>query len=175
MTKVVNPWRLKNYGDVESGIALWEEKVELLHSQFKEPLTSRLKSAVLLNTMPTGLQDQVLQHMKADANYDEIRDLIKRFAARKLESNGPTPMDIGNLQAPSWGSEEQGANWQEDQWAQNSGASGRKMYLGKRTTPFHTMTSTAFRAQFVIAAIKKVTLPQIVPTKEKATVRMTKA
>ena len=32
LTKVVNPGRLKNYGDVESGIALWEEKVELLHS-----------------------------------------------------------------------------------------------------------------------------------------------
>ena len=118
MTKVVNPGRLKNYGDVESGIALWEEKVELLHSQFKEPLTGRLKSAILLNAMPTGLQDQVLQHMKADANYDEIMDLIKRFAARELESNGPTPMDIGNLQAPSWGSEEQGANWQEDQWGE---------------------------------------------------------
>ena len=80
---------------------MWEEKVELLHSQFKEPLTDRMKSAILLNAMPTGLQDQVLQHMKADAVYVDIRDLIRRFAARKLESNGPTPMDIGNLQVPS--------------------------------------------------------------------------
>ena len=103
---------------MESDIALWEEKVELLQSQFKEPLTDRMKSAIILNAMPTGLQDQVLQHMKAGANYDEIRDLIKRFAARKLESNGPTPMDIGNLQAPSWGNEEQGANWQHDQWGE---------------------------------------------------------
>jgi len=94
LTKVVNPGRLKNYGDVESGIALWQEKVELLQSQFKEELSDRMKSAILLNAMPTGLQDQVLQHMKADAGYVDIRDLIRRFAARKLESSGPTPMDI---------------------------------------------------------------------------------
>ena len=59
--------------------------------------------------------------------------------------------------------------------AKSSGTSGRKMYLGKRTTPFHTMTSTAFKTQFVIAATKKVTLPQIAPTKEKAKARMAKA
>ena len=42
LTKVVNPGRLKNYGDVESGIALWQEKVEMLQSQFDEKLSDRM-------------------------------------------------------------------------------------------------------------------------------------
>ena len=32
LTKVVNPGRLKNYNEVESGIVLWEEKVAQLQS-----------------------------------------------------------------------------------------------------------------------------------------------
>jgi len=118
LTKVVNPGRLNNYSDVESGIVLWEEKVGQLQSQFDEKLSDKLKSAVIINAMPSGIQDQVFQQMKVDSKYDDIKILIKRFAARKMESNGPTPMDVGNLQAPSWGSEEQGANWQEDQWGE---------------------------------------------------------
>ena len=65
--------------------------------------------------MPTGIQDQVFQQMKVESNYDGIKALINSFAARKMESDGPTPVDVGNLQVPSWGSEEQCANWQEDQ------------------------------------------------------------
>ena len=122
LTKVVNPGRLKNYGDVESGIALWQEKVEMLQSQFDEKLSDRMKSAILLNAMPTGLQDQALQHMTPNAGYAEIRESIRRFAARKLESSGPTPMVIGNLQAQMergdrWDQWEK-SGWQDDQWGE---------------------------------------------------------
>ena len=57
----------------------------------------------------------------------------------------------------------------------SSGAFGRKMYLGKRVIPFHTMTSTVSRVQFVITVIKKATLPQIAQTKEKEKERTAKA
>ena len=81
-----------------------------------------MKSAILLNAMPTGLQDQVLQHMKADAGYVDIREFIRRFATRKLESSGPTPMDIGNIQAQmergdQWDQWEK-SGWQGDQWGE---------------------------------------------------------
>ena len=103
LTKVVNPGRLKNYNEVESGIVLWEEKVVQLQSQFGEGLMDKLKTAVLINAMPVGIQDQVFQQMSKEAGYSEIKMLIKRFAARKMESNGPTPMDVGNLQTPGGG------------------------------------------------------------------------
>jgi len=101
LSKVVNPGRLTKYSDVESGIALWQEKVETLERQFGESLSPKMKSAILLNAMPTGLQDQVMQHMPPEAGYESIRDMIRRFAARKLESSGPAAMDIGAVD--NWG------------------------------------------------------------------------
>ena len=101
LSKVVNPGRLTKYSDVESGIALWQENVETLERQFGESLSPKMKSAILLNAMPTGLQDQVMQHMPPEAGYESIRDMIRRFAARKLESSGPTAMDIGAVD--TWG------------------------------------------------------------------------
>ena len=56
-----------------------------------------------------------------------------------------------------------------------STVAGKKRFLGKRTTPIHTMTSTAFKTQFVTAAAEKVTLPRIVPAKVKAKARTAKA
>jgi len=116
LTKVVNPGRLKNYNEVESGIVLWEEKVAQLQSQFGEGLTDKLKTAILINAMPVGIQDQVFQQMSKEASYSEIKMLIKRFAARKMESNGPTPMDVGNLQTPGgpWSGEPSGP-WSGEQ------------------------------------------------------------
>jgi len=117
LSKVVNPGRLTKYSDVESGIALWQEKVETLESQFGERLSPKMKSAILLNAMPTGLQDQVMQHMPPEAGYQDIRDMIRRFAARKLESSGPTAMDIGAVD--NWGNQlfpQQEEQWEEDPW-----------------------------------------------------------
>jgi len=120
LSKVVNPGRLTKYSDIESGIALWQEKVETLESQFGETLSPKMKIAILLNAMPTGLQDQVMQHMPPDgkAGYTEIRDMIRRFAARKLESSGPTAMDIGAVD--NWGNrcnyEHLGLHQEENQW-----------------------------------------------------------
>jgi len=120
LSKVVNPGRLTKYSDIESGIALWQEKVETLESQFGETLSPKMKIAILLNAMPTGLQDQVMQHMPPDgkAGYTEVRDMIRRFAARKLESSGPTAMDIGAVD--NWGNrcnyEHLGLHQEENQW-----------------------------------------------------------
>ena len=54
-------------------------------------LTDELKTAILINAMPVGIQDQVFQQMSKEANYSEIEMLIKRFATRKMEASGPTP------------------------------------------------------------------------------------
>ena len=95
---------------------MWEEKVVQLQSQFGEGLTDKLKTAILINAMPVGIQDQVFQQMSKEASYTEIKMLIKRFAARKMESNGPTPMDVGNLQTPGgpWSGEPSGP-WSGEQ------------------------------------------------------------
>ena len=57
---VVNLGSLKNVGDVEAGITLWEEKVKQLASQFKEELSDKMKMAILTNAMPSGVKDHVL-------------------------------------------------------------------------------------------------------------------
>ena len=103
---------------------MWEEKVAQLKSQFGEGLTDKLKTAILINAMPVGIQDQVFQQMSKEASYSETKMLIKRFAARKMESNGPTPMDVGNLQTPGgpWSGEPSGP-WSGEQCA-NCGNEG---------------------------------------------------
>ena len=92
-----------------------------------------------------------------------------------MESNGPTKWTSATYRHQAGAVTNSVRIGKKTSGAKNSGAAGRKMYLGKRTAPFHTMTSTAFKTQFVIAATKQVTLPQIVPTKEKAKARMAKA
>ena len=98
LTNVVNPGRIKNFNEVEAGITLWEEKVSQLDSQFNENVTDSLKMVILINAMPSGVQDHVISQMSKGAKYDEVKDIIKRYAARKAEAhNGPSPMDVGGM------------------------------------------------------------------------------
>ena len=64
--------------------------------------------------MPSGVQEYVYQQMqnvKTDSpeakleQYEIAKDNLKRFATRRAESNGPTPMDVGNAQ------EEEDGDW----------------------------------------------------------------
>ena len=52
---------------------------------------------------------------------------------------------------------------------------GKKRFLGKRTAPIHTKTSTAFRTRFVTAAAEKATLHRIVQARVKEKENMAKA
>jgi len=135
LSKVVNPGRLTKYSDIESGIALWQEKVETLESQFGETLSPKMKIAILLNAMPTGLQDQVMQHMPPDgkAGYTEIRDMIRRFAARKLESSGPTPMDMGNVQT-----------WEEEPWEEEPWMPVQEISVEEKVNAFDAWAASGF-------------------------------
>jgi len=135
LSKVVNPGRLTKYSDIESGIALWQEKVETLESQFGETLSPKMKIAILLNAMPTGLQDQVMQHMPPDgkAGYTEVRDMIRRFAARKLESSGPTPMDMGNVQT-----------WEEEPWEEEPWMPVQEISVEEKVNAFDAWAASGF-------------------------------
>ena len=46
LTKIVNPGKVKEYKDVESGIVLWEERVAILEKKFNEKLQPKLKTAI---------------------------------------------------------------------------------------------------------------------------------
>jgi len=103
LTNVVMPGKIKNCSEVDASIILWEEKVGQLARQFNETLTPSLKTAILINAVPNVVQDHVMSQMTKDneSSYEEVKDIIKRFASRKAEASGPTPMDVGNLQTPS--------------------------------------------------------------------------
>ena len=86
----------------------------LLEKQFDEHLQPKLKTAILLHAMPSGVQEYVYQQMQSvedktpDAklkSFENAKDIANRFAARRAESNGPTPMDVGNAQ------EEEDGDW----------------------------------------------------------------
>ena len=57
----------------------------------------------MINAVPNVAQDHVMSQMTKDneSSYEDVKDIIKRFASRKAEASGPTPMDVGNLQTPS--------------------------------------------------------------------------
>ena len=52
--------------------------------------------------------------MSKDAKFDEVKDIIKRYASRKAEANGPTPMDAGGMSGQYDESEEW--DWCEDNY-----------------------------------------------------------
>ena len=92
-----------------------------MEKQFNEQLQTKLKTAILLHAVPSGVQEYVYQQMQSvedktpDAklkSFENAKDIAKRFAARRAESNGPTPMDVGNAQ-------EEDGDWYRRPWPQD--------------------------------------------------------
>ena len=74
--------------------------------------------AILINTMPDGVQDHVISQMSKDAKYDEVKEIVKRYAARKGEAhNGPSPKDVGGMSGQYDESED--CDWSEDNYEEH--------------------------------------------------------
>ena len=140
-----------------------------------KPRTPKPKTAILLNAMPLAIQDYVFQQMGKEPTYSEVKDLIKRYVTRKAESNGPTLMDVGNMQylqqnqqqRQPCGHEDNG--WQEEDgdayrypwdmnmWDHLKQTHGAKRRLGKKTTPLHSKVSMASKMQSVMVVAPRAT------------------
>ena len=69
-----------------------------MEKQFGERLQPKLKPAILLHGMPSGVQEYVYQQMqsvgdKTDVanlkSFEDAKDIAKGFAARRAEAHGP--------------------------------------------------------------------------------------
>ena len=74
--------------------------------------------AILIDPMPSGVQDHVISQMSKDANFDEVADIIKRYASRKAEASGPTPMDVRGMSSGPAATDTGGMSGQYDEYDQ---------------------------------------------------------
>ena len=59
MMSVVNPPKAKSPKDVSKCLDVWETRLLQLKRDFNEGLSSKMKSAILVNMLPSGMQDSI--------------------------------------------------------------------------------------------------------------------
>ena len=114
---VVNPGKIKNMGEIQSSLTMWEEKIKQLETQFDDnTISDQLKVAIITSALPSKAQGHIFSQATKDPTYDQVKELILTFAARMENCSGPTPMDVGNLQTPGgpWSGEPSGP-WSGEQ------------------------------------------------------------
>jgi len=98
---VVNPGKIKNMGEIQSSLTMWEEKIKQLETQFDDnTISDQLKVAIITSALPSKAQDHIFSQATKDPTYDQVKELILTFAARMENCSGLTPMGVGNLQTP---------------------------------------------------------------------------
>ena len=120
---VVNPGKMKNVGEIQANLNMWEERINQLETQFKEKAISEpLKVAIITSAVPNKVQDYIFSQPEKDPSYAQIREMILTYSARMADS-GPNAMDIGAVerqeQWDNWGNQwgqQQEDQWEEDQW-----------------------------------------------------------
>ena len=57
---VVNPGKMKNVGEIQANLNMWEERINQLETQFKEKAISEpLKVAIATSAAPNKAQDYI--------------------------------------------------------------------------------------------------------------------
>jgi len=90
---VVNPGRVKNAGEIQAGLTLWEGKVKQLNDQFEDKLSDQMKAAIITSAMPNKVQDHILSACSGgigkskDPTFEETKETILLYASRMENFN----------------------------------------------------------------------------------------
>ena len=135
---VVNPGKMKNVGEIQANLNMWEERISQLETQFKENAISEpLKVAIITSAVPNKVQDYIFSQPEKDPSYAQIKEMIITYSSR-MADNGPNAMDIGAVERE----EISGTSGREMAGKTISGEkSSGKAIRGEnsRTVLFHTM------------------------------------
>ena len=91
--------------DVQAGLVQWESQVLALEKDHKEILSPKIRRALLMNILPSAMQNRVLEHLDRLKTYVEVREKV---VALCQQANGMNEADCNQLEAewPEWPEEE---------------------------------------------------------------------
>jgi len=116
---VVNPGKMKNVGEIQANLNMWEERINQLETQFKEKAISEpLKVAIITSAVPNKVQDYIFSQPEKDPSYAQIKEMIITYSSR-MADNGPNAMDIGAVERQDQWDNWERNGWQEDQWEED--------------------------------------------------------
>ena len=71
---VVNPGKIKNMGEIQSSLTMWEEKIKQLETQFDDnTISDQLKVAIITSALPSKAQDHIFSQATKDPTYDQVK------------------------------------------------------------------------------------------------------
>ena len=101
---ILNPEKPKSNKEIPNKIDRWEHRVMVLERDFKESISSRMRSAILISTVPPDISDFLLQIADKYEEYLPTKERVIAVVEAKLTmeaATGPVPMDCGTVGGPA--------------------------------------------------------------------------
>lgn len=99
MLQIISPERTKELKNVQAHIDRWEAKVLALERDFRETLSERMKSAILISTLPNEIRDAILQQPEKFELYQPTKERVVTMVEAKLAIKSPDEMDVDGVTA----------------------------------------------------------------------------
>jgi hypothetical protein len=101
ISQVMNPPKIADAKRADTAIEMWEDRMKKLDVEYGETFTSKMKVAVLYNTLPKDLQEKVLdkcavswdrgKETDAAAIYSRVKEEVKNIAKSRRDMITPKP------------------------------------------------------------------------------------
>jgi len=102
MLQAVNPGKCRSLKEVPSQLDRWESKVLALERDFKEKMSSKMKSAILISMLPSDLQNALIQQAEKYEEYVPTKEKILSIVEAKIAMKNPDDMDTSGVDQSSW-------------------------------------------------------------------------
>ena len=91
--------------DVQSELVRWEQMLLSLEKDHSEALSRKIRRALLLNILPTGLQSRLLEHLDRLVDYGQVREKVVSLVQM---TRSPDAMDTSSVEpwVGSWDDEQ---------------------------------------------------------------------
>lgn len=96
MLQILSPEKTKNFKNVQGHIEKWEAKVLFFLRDFREELSERMKSAMLISTLPDEIRNAVLQQLQQPDKFEEYGPSLERVISMieaRLAMRSPHEME----------------------------------------------------------------------------------
>lgn len=94
MLQILSPEKAKNLSHVQSHIKKWEAKVLASSRDFREELSERMKSAILISTLPDEIRNTVLQQPEKFEECGRTRERMISMIEARLAMRSPDEMEV---------------------------------------------------------------------------------
>ena len=82
-----------------------------LKSDYGVDVNEELQIALLLEMMPQTITDAMVQRIKADAKYIDVKQSLLEYVENREDFDGVRPMDTNHIE----GGEQEQESWEEDE------------------------------------------------------------